>query len=246
MGWLRSTVTFLTVFTLGCGGTDDPMVDADKRYTKVMVTLAQADRDATRNVRNREARKRKVAAENARTAFFKSRIFKEAMENSKDLTEPTLIAKRDGYLRHKLIASSWTEDEKKEETRLLGRLDELNGVEATWSSPDGKTEVSLNGGWRQASKTADHLSETDRQDLASSYVEHRMRVVGADLQALVKLRNTVAKRAGFDNYWELGLASQGLTPKNVEAITAELTEIVSPIAKVEEQQIAEAATTNGI
>jgi len=222
------------------------MVDADKRYTKVMINLAQADRDSTRNVRNREARKRKVAAENARTAFFKSRIFNEAMENSTELTEPTLIAKRDGYLRHKLIASSWTKDEKKEETRLLSRLDELNGVEATWSSPDGKTEVPLNGGWRQASKTADDLSEADRQDLASSYIEHRMRIVGADLQALVKLRNTVAKRAGFDNYWELGLASQGLTPKDVETIAAELTDIVSPIAKGEEQQIADAAKTHGI
>jgi hypothetical protein len=246
MGTVRSVTTFLTLFMLGCGGSEDPMAEVDKRYSDIMVTLAQADRDSTRNIRNREARKRKVAAENARTNFFKSSTFEQAIVASENTTDPTLLAKRDGYLRHKLIASSWTKEEKNEESRLLARLDELNGVEATWSSPDGKTEISLNGGWRLASKAADGLSESDRNALATSYVEHRMRIVGSDLQALVKLRNTVAKRAGFDNYWELGLASQGLTPADVEAIADELTKIVSPIARSDQQKIAEEAERQGI
>ena len=72
MGTVRSVTTFLTLFMLGCGGSEDPMAEVDKRYSDIMVTLAQADRDSTRNIRNREARKRKVAAENARTNFFKS------------------------------------------------------------------------------------------------------------------------------------------------------------------------------
>ena len=70
-----------------------------------------------------------------------------------------------------------------------------------------------------------------------------MRVVGPELQALVKLRNEVARRAGFDNYWALGLASQGLTPKDVNEIIADLTPIVAPIARATEARLAAQAET---
>ena len=246
MAWSRPSLVLLTVLTFGCGAGEDPMVKVDERYTRIMTDLAKADRDAARNIRNREARKRKVEAENARSAFFSSSSFKSAMAEATESTDPRVKAKVDGYRRHQLIASSWTDEEKKEETRLLSQLDELNGVEATWVSPDGKTSVALNSGWRQASREADGLSEKDRDALVASFIEHRMRVVGPELQALVKLRNEVARRAGFDNYWALGLASQGLTPKDVNEIIADLTPIVAPIAKATEARLAAQAETEGV
>jgi hypothetical protein len=211
-----------------------------------MVNLAAADRDSTRNIRNREARKRKVNAENARTAFFKSRAVQAAFTEAAESELPGVAKKIAAYEQHRLIASSWTDEDKKEETRLLTRLDELNGVEATWTSQDGKTEVALNSGWRNASREADALADEDREALAASYIEHRMRVVGPDLQALVTLRNSVAKRAGFNNYWELGLASQGLKPTDVERIIADLTPVVQPIAKATSAQIQAAADEHKI
>ena len=144
------------------------------------------------------------------------------------------------------MAASWTDEEKKEETKLLTRLDEANGVEASWTSADGKTEVPLNLGWRSVSKAGDTLSEENRAELTASFVEHRMQVVGSDLQDLVNLRNKVAKRAGFENYWELGLASQGLTPADVDKIIVELTPVVQPIVQKIEAEIAAHATEKSV
>ena len=246
MAWSPPSLVLLAALISGCGGSEDPMTKVDERYTRIMTDLAKADRDAARNIRNREARKRKVAAENARSAFFGSGLFESAMNDASESEDPKVKAKADGYRRHQLIAGSWTDDEKKEEARLLSQLDELNGVEATWVSPDGKTSIALNGGWRRASKDADGLSEAERDSLVASFIEHRMRVVGPDLQALIKLRNQVAKRAGFDNYWALGLASQGLSVDDVNAIMAELTPIVAPIAKATEARVAAKAEEEGV
>ena len=58
---MKSTLRMFALSSLicfGCGGSDDPLESVDKRYTKIMVDLAAADRDSTRNIRNREARKR--------------------------------------------------------------------------------------------------------------------------------------------------------------------------------------------
>ena len=246
MPWSRPSLVLLAALIAGCGGDADPMVKVDQRYTRIMTDLAKADRDAARNIRNREARKRKVEAENARSAFFSSGVFKAAMAEAKESSDPKVKAKADGYRRHQLIAGSWTAEEKKEEARLLSELDELNGVEATWVSPDGKTSVALNGGWRRASRDADGLAEADRDALVASFIEHRMRVVGPELQALVKLRNKVARRAGFDNYWALGLASQGLSKDKVNKIIADLTPIVAPIAKATEAKVAAQAEMEGV
>jgi len=246
MAHRNAGLALFIALTLGCGGDVDPMADIDKRYTRVMVDLAAADRDAARNVRNRQARKRKVAAETARTTFFKSQSFRDAVANAETSTFPGTEAKLEAYKRHELIASSWTKKEKKEEARLLSRLDELNGIEAVWASPDGKTEVPLNTGWRHLSKTADTLSEADREALAASYIEHRMHLVGTDLQALIKLRNTVAKRAGFANYLDLALASQGLKADDIDGIIKELSAIVGPLAIETEKAIAAEAKATGV
>jgi hypothetical protein len=242
----RPSFALLALLTASCGGNTDPLAEADARYTQIMVNLAAADRDSTRNIRNREARKRKVHAENARTAFFKSGTVQTAFTEAAESEVPGVSEKLAAYEQHKLIAANWTDDEKKEETRLLTQLDELNGVEATWTSQDGKSEVALNSGWRSASREADSLTDADREALAASYIEHRMRVVGPDLQSLVNLRNDIAKRAGFNNYWELGLASQGLTPADVEQIIADLTPVVQPIAKATSAQIQAAADEYGV
>jgi len=54
------------------------------------------------------------------------------------------INPRGGYLIvRQSDAHAWTEDDKSEESRLIARLDETNSVEATWSSTDGKTQVSV-------------------------------------------------------------------------------------------------------
>lgn len=235
-----------SLLSIGCGESDDPLAGVDARYTKIMVELAAADRDSARNIRNREARKRKIAAENARTAFFKARSNTEAFTEAKASEDPTVQKKLAAYERHRLVAASWTNEEKKEETKLLTRLDEANGVEASWTSPDGKTEVPLNLGWRSVSKAGDKLTEEYRSELTASFVEHRMKIVGTDLQDLVNLRNKVAKRAGFENYWELGLASQGLTPADVEKIIVELTPVVQPIVQGIEAQVAAKAIEEGV
>ncbi|MAY79607.1 MAG: hypothetical protein CL930_02380 [Deltaproteobacteria bacterium] len=246
---MKSTLRMFALSSLicfGCGGSDDPLESVDKRYTKIMVDLAAADRDSTRNIRNREARKRKIAAENARTAFFKARSNTEAFEEAKASEDPAIQKKLKAYERHRLVAASWTDEEKKEESKLLTRLDEANGVEASWTSADGKTEIPLNLGWRSVSKAGDKLSEANRAELTASFVEHRMQVVGSDLQDLVNLRNKVAKRAGFENYWELGLASQGLTPADVDKIIVELTPVVQPIVQKIEAKIAAHATEKSV
>lgn len=242
----RSLLYVLASVVIGCGDAANPLEGVDAKYTQIMVDLAAADRDITRNIRNREARKRKVAAENARANFFAAKSVQAAFADAKTSDDPAVKTKLAAYERHKLTAGSWTDKERKEESRLLTQLDDLNGVEATWSSQDGKTEISMSQGWRKASQEADDLSETDREDLAASYVEHQMRVVGADLQALVTLRNGVAKRAGFNNYWELGLASQGLKPQEVKAIVAELSAVVKPIVGGTEAKISAQAEEMGI
>jgi hypothetical protein len=246
MRLIRSSLALFALFGVACTDNSDPMAAADKQYTQIMVDLAAADRDSTRNIHNREARKRKVAAESARAKFFQSRVAKEAFAAAADSEIPEIKDKLAAYRRHKLIAASWTSDEKKEETKLLTHLDELNGIEASWTSAEGATEISLNFGWRNASKQADGLNEADRESLVASFVEHRMRVVGPDLQALVKLRNSVAKRAGFNNYWELGLASQGLKPGDVDGIISELEAIVAPIVSATETRIAAEAEASGL
>jgi hypothetical protein len=230
-----------------CSGGSDPLSRLDARYTDVMVDLSVADRDTTRNVHNKEARRRKVAAEKARIAFFANDATRNAIEAA--LAEPSDDrgrVKAEGYKRHMLVAAAWTEEEKAEETRLLGRLDEAGAAEATWTSPDGKVEVDLTEDWTDASAPADGLSEDMRRDLAREYVAHQMSVVGPDLQDLVRLRNEVARRASFSNYWELGLAGQGLSPGEVDQIIEELRNVVGPVNRAIEGRAATMAAEKGL
>lgn len=224
---------------VGCADSDGGLSSLDERYTDLMVDQGVADRDTARNVRNKEARQRKAAAEKARVAFFRDPKVQAVIDAAHAAPEGTPErAKGDAYWRQMLIARSWTEAEKAEETRLLGRLEEAAAVEATWSTPDGTVTVPLHDSWSDVSKSAAGLPPELLTALSEEWAEQRMRVVGSDLQELVRLRNTVAQREGFQSYWELALAGQGLTVAEVEAVISELSVVIAPVHAAVGQQIA--------
>lgn len=219
----------ILLLAVACSGPADPLAEIDQRYARIVVDLGVAERDTARNVRNKEARRRKVAAEKARINFYRDSFVQETLERvRKDPPDELSRVKADAYWQQMVDAKAWTEDDKAEEARLIARLDEANSVEASWSSADGLTQIALSGSWREASRSADKLSQDERNSLAREYIEHNWRVVNADLGDIVRLRNEVARRAGFNNYWELSLATQGLTPADVDSIITELTAVVEP------------------
>ena len=113
-----------------------------------MVNLGAAERDNARNVRNKEARQRRVAAEKSRVRFFRQQKLHAAISEARAAEAGSLDrAKGEAYWLEMLQYSSWTTDEKAEETRLLGRLEEQSSSEVTWSSPDGSATVTLDRGW---------------------------------------------------------------------------------------------------
>jgi len=240
-------VSLLALLTLGCGGDGAPLAKLDDTYTDVMVDIGVADRDTARNVRNKEARMRKGAAERARVAFFRNESHKAVIDAARQ-AEPGSAEriKGDAYYRHMLISGSWTEEEKDEENRLLSRLEEARGTSAEWTSTDGSVRTELDERWERVSRGADDLSVEDRNELAHQFVDHRMRVVNSDLQALIQLRNEVARRAGFANYWDLALQAQGLTPKQVHEVVEELNGVVAPINLAVQNRVAAAAKAEGI
>ncbi|RME20516.1 MAG: hypothetical protein D6798_20320 [Deltaproteobacteria bacterium] len=227
----------------GCTVNADPLARLDKRYTELAVRIAIADRDTARNIRNGEARRRLAEAEAARVAFFRDPEVIETIEKSRRAPEGSLErTKADAYWRQMIVTRAWTEEQKAEETRLIGRLEEARAQEASWMSPDGEVVIPLSGSWVEVSRAADDLSLELRRDLAREYVDQQMASVGADLLALVGLRNTVAQAAGYPNYWELSLASQGLDADDVDRIINDLQPIVQPVdAAVHDRLEAEAA-----
>ena len=232
---------------VACGEPADPLASLDTRYTEIMVDIGVADRDTARNVRNKEARQRKVAAEKERVALFRDKgVIAQIEAAAAEADTPIEKVKAEAYGRHLLMAGSWTEDEKAEETRLLGRLDEAASREASWTSRDGETTIPLGEGWSTVSRQVDELTQEERDDLARQYVDHRMGQVGQDLQDLVRVRNAVAQRAGFASYWEMALSAHELEPKEVDALISELSLVVSPSHAAFGKRIAMAAKERGI
>ncbi len=214
---------------LGCdapGG--DALADVDARYAKILSSLGAAERDTTRNVHNKDARRRKAEAEGEKVAFFKDAKVIAAIDAAKGSPVGTALqARGETYARQAMETRAWTPADKVEETRLLGELDEAASLTAEWFTADGK-KFTLDRDWDEVSREADALDEASRQDLAHAFVRHRMQLAGADLVALVKLRNDVAKRAGYPTYWQLALASHGLTEPQVDTTMAELSAVVVP------------------
>lgn len=239
----------LLAFLAGCSTQDpsDPLSRFDKEYTEIRVRVGAAERDVARNVRNKEARSRLVSAEQDRVGFFRDARFVEALAEARGMAPGSLArAKADAYHLEALRYGSWTEEEKAEESRLLGLLEETASESASWSTPDGSVVIDLNQGWDAASKYADDLSEELRAELYTEYTAFHMEPVDGDLQALVHQRNAVAARAGYSNYWELSLATYGLTPQNVEQIIEELQPIVTPAAQARQAVLQASASELGV
>jgi len=221
---------------------EDPL---DAGYVPVYHEVMTAYRDSARNVRNKEARARKTAADRARLEYFQDPEVAQAIEAARQAPEGTMDrARGDAYYREQLVASSWRADEKAEETRLLARLEEARTMSASWTSEDGSLTLSLDDAWSELAVRTAELSEDERTDLAEQFASHQMRLVNIDLQRLVELRNRVATRAGFNNYWEMALAGHGLTPAEVDTIIDEISTVVAPLnqAMVVAEQDASAET----
>ncbi len=239
----------MSVFLLiaACDTATDPLAGFDSEYTEIMVSLGAAERDNARNVRNKEARQRRSTAEKARVAFFRKTKLHQAISEARAAEAGSLLrVKGEAYWLESLQHSSWTGDEKAEETRLLGRLEEQSSAEVIWSSPNGSTTVTLDRGWDDISESATSLDESTRNELYNEYIHHQLQVLGEEFQELVKLRNSVAVRAGFSNYWELSLATSGLTPDQVGAFLEELKPIVAPINAAALTAIQGASTETGL
>ncbi|MBM4365542.1 MAG: hypothetical protein FJ102_04960 [Deltaproteobacteria bacterium] len=230
---------FLLSLLFACnGGGADVLAPVDARYADIMLSLGAADRDTTRNVHNKDARRRKADAEGDKVAFFRDDKVKAAIDEAAKAPEGTSLRVRgEHYARQAMVTRAWTEADKAEETRLLGALDEAQSATAEWFSPDGHKFV-LDRAWDEASKEADTLPDAQRQDLARAFVQHRMRLAGADLQALVSLRNEVAKRAGHDNYYKLSLAAQGIEENDLEAVIGEMEAVVKPVYEADRAALA--------
>jgi hypothetical protein len=207
----------------------NPLESLDERYSDIMVDLGVAERDTARNIHNKEARRRRVKAESERVAFFQDPSVISAIDAARKSDDAVIRAKGDAYHRDLLRSLGWTADDKHQEERLVRELEEARGQEALWNPPEGKPVALSQTSWPIASRDGDAYTEEDRRELAQQYVDHQMDIVAKRLQELVKLRNDVARRAGYPNYWELALESEGLTPARVDALVDELSAVVVPI-----------------
>lgn len=225
----------------------DPMAKFDRRYGDIMRDVGASGRDTTKNVHNKEAGRRKGAAEGARVAFFRDPEVQAAIKAAAAAPAGTVEqVKGESYVRAQLVSAAWTEAEKEEETRLVSALDVRASSGATWFSTDGGTKIDIAHAWDDLGERAERLDEAGRQSLAEAWVEHRMQRLGPELQALVKLRNEVARRAGYADYWELALAGQGLTPQEVEEIITELTPVVRPLQEAVRSRVVAAGEAAGL
>jgi hypothetical protein len=238
--------TILLLLAVGCEE-PAPLAAVDAEYTEVLARLEAADRDVARNIHNRDARRRKKIAELERVAFFRDPDVIAAIELAREAPEGSIErTKGEAYHRHAVFVRSWKDDEKERETELLARLDTLAGAEASWSPRDGNMEIGLSGSWATVSMLADDLPAEARADLAGEYVAHHMTMVGDDLRELVKLRNQVARREGFETFWHLSLYNQGLTEAEVDTLIRELEPVVRPVNQAYAQLISAQAQTLGL
>ncbi len=238
-------ISLLAACDLGTSGMKDPLARVDARYAEIVKDLGVADRDTTRNRTNKTARELKVQAEQAQSAFFADPAIKSAIDAAIDDPNATTSFKGDAYQRRAVISRSWKEQETELETELLSDIESTRGEAATWSNEAG-VEIDLVGRWDSVSQDADELTDADRHDLVESWVEHRLAWLDDDLTRLVELRNAVAKREGFDTYWELALYHRGLEPSQVLAFVDEIEALIQPLNNKGQQRIDAKAAGLGI
>lgn len=82
-------------------------------------------------------------------------------------------------------------------------------------------------------------TSTDNDYLKNTWLAHKKigNEVAADILALVKLRNEVAVKAGFDNYHQMKLMLSDQDPKEIEAIFDELDALTAPTFALLKDQI---------
>lgn len=238
----------LLAFTLFACEAEPTLTTAelDGRYVELARTLAIAERDTARDIRDAEARERKVQAEQARDAFFQDPAVIAAIESLRQSPDPELARKGALYWRHAVFVRSWTTEERERESALLARIEESRNREASWSSPDGATTIGLVGRWPNVSRDADALPEEQRADLLVSWAEVNNAWIGEDLDALVRLRNEVARREGFNSWWELALAHRGVDRADLDALLAELRALLTPINQANSARLQARATADGL
>lgn len=234
-----------TLLLLACEGASDPLARLDTEYIEIRAGLAVADRDTSRNVQSREARARKVEHEQARVAFFSKPKVAAAIDEARASSDPATAWKGEAYWREAVLVRSWTEAEKERETELLAAIEDARHSEVSWSTEDGDS-IDLNGRWETISEAADGFTPDERAELAGAWTSHRTSWIGSDLEELVKLRNEVARREGFDTYWELALAHRGLTPAQVEELDRSIAALVKPHNESRDAALADKAAELGL
>lgn len=232
----------LLALLTACTPATDSVASLDVRYAEIRRDLAVADADTTRNVRNKEARARQVKAEQEQVAFFADPAVRQTIDEARSSSDPKIHWEGERYWREAILHRSWTEDEKARENELLAKIEEQRTRPSTWTSPDGETEISLNGRWPNVSRDADKLPPDQRRALAESWADQQVSWMGEDFTALLRLRNEVARREGFNTYWELALAHSGLTPTEVKSLLDELEALVVPLNQANAAKLVDAAT----
>ena len=235
-----SLITLVALPACDSGGSNDPLAQVDREYSEIVHDLAIADRDNTRNRNNKEARREKIKKEQERVAFFNNTRVIASIEEARTSTAPSVAAKGEAYWRHAVYIRSWTQEEKALETDLLAKIEDLRSREASWSGAEG-AEISIKGRWNQVSENADTLSQEDREEYATVWLENRQQWLDDDLSKLIKLRNEVAHREDFTNYWELSLYHHGLDPADVKTFLDEVQSIVAPVNKAAAKTVAATA-----
>ncbi len=223
-----------------------PLDALDARYVRLMNSLGIANRDTTRNIHNKEARERKIQREQERVAFFRDPGFRDALEAAHASQDAATVRKADAYARHAVYHRSWTKEEKARETELLAAIQAQRQSTDVWTPADGAVDISLNRSWDRVASDAEGRSAREFADLSQAWVDVRTRWIGEELDALVNLRNEVARREGFSTYWELALFHQGITPADVDALMGELEALVVPINTAQQARIAAASKASRI
>jgi hypothetical protein len=215
--------------------------DLDASYSLIRYGLGIAERDTTRNIKDREARSRKILREQAEIGFFKNEENMALIQEMRASSDALTAKKGDAYWRQAIFERSWTQSEKEQEEELLARIQAQRQEEVTWSSPDGEIEISLRNAWTRIAPQVQSLDSEIVEELQSAWIEERTAWIGEDLASLVRLRNEVARREGFATYWELALAHRGLNPSQVEGFAKQLEELVTPLNVTHANALAEIA-----
>ena len=223
----------------------DPLAGLDAEYVRIMNSLGIANRDTTRNIHNTEARERQVKRELERVALFQNPTFEEEIHQARQSSDVATARKAEAYWRHAIFVRSWTLEEKAREAELLANIQSRRQLESYWS-PDGQVEISLGSSWSRVTGQAGELSADQLNQLALAWVDAHTDWIGADLESLVRLRNEVARREGFPNYWELALYHRGLSPELLEQHLQALEAIVKPLNQVKQAVLRQAAEREGL